>query len=139
MATIGNYLHPSAWEMQWLCNGVDPKFPGNGGPECARYLGFTQRILETFLVLSVCALEMRITWPHLKIPTSTLQAVERHRQSGRGEVGKRVLLIVLCVVFGVELGLKFATKTVIYMMNPCHVITIVEVCKLNGCPVCKAL
>ena len=134
METIASYLHPAAWEMQWLCKGVNPQFPGNGGPECASYLGFTQRILETILVLSVCAFEMWITWPYLKIPTSTLQAVERHRQSGRGETGKRVLLIALCIVLGVELGLKFATKTVIYMMNPCHVITIVEVCKLNGCP-----
>ncbi|XP_033638231.1 transmembrane protein 164-like [Asterias rubens] len=127
METIASYLHPAAWEMQWLCKGVNPQFPGNGGPECASYLGFTQRILETILVLSVCAFEMWITWPYLKIPTSTLQAVERHRQSGRGETGKRVLLIALCIVLGVELGLKFATKTVIYMMNPCHVITIVEI------------
>ncbi|XP_022088175.1 transmembrane protein 164-like [Acanthaster planci] len=127
MATLGSYLQPSTWQLEWVCHGVDPKFPGNGGPECARFLDPVQRLLETVLVLTVCFVEMRLTWPRLDLPPSVLEAVERHRRSGRGEAGKRVLLVVLCLVFGVELGLKFATKTFIYMMNPCHVLTLVQI------------
>ncbi|XP_038070927.1 transmembrane protein 164-like [Patiria miniata] len=127
MATLVSYIQPSEWQFQWVCHGIDEQVPGSGGQECALFLGPIQRLLETILVLSVCAIEMWLTWPHLEIPASLLEAVERHRLSGRGEAGKRLLLIVLCVVFGVELGLKCASKSVIYMMNPCHVLTLVQI------------
>ena len=40
---------------------------------------------------------------------------------------KRVLLIVLCLTLGMELGYKICSGQVLYLLNPCHVITAVEV------------
>lgn len=44
-----------------------------------------------------------------------------------------LLLIAMTFIFGMELGFKFAEKTVIFVLNPCHPITIVQVrcfCKI---------
>ena len=42
-------------------------------------------------------------------------------------VNKQVLLVLLCLTFGVEIGYKICSRQVLYLLNPCHVITMVEV------------
>lgn len=49
-------------------------------------------------------------------------------------VGKQVLLVLMTFVLGLELGFKFASRTVIYLLNPCHITTIMQVRgMLRGC------
>ena len=40
---------------------------------------------------------------------------------------KRFMVIFVCLVFGIEVGYKLASKQVLYLFNPCHVYTVVEV------------
>lgn len=40
---------------------------------------------------------------------------------------KKLLLVLLCLVFGVEIGYKMVSREVLYLLNPCHVITAIEV------------
>lgn len=42
-------------------------------------------------------------------------------------VGKQVLLVLMTFVLGLEIGFKFASRTVIYLLNPCHITTIMQV------------
>ena len=42
-------------------------------------------------------------------------------------ISKRALLVLLCLVFGVELGYKICSLQVLYLLNPCHIVTIIQV------------
>ncbi|XP_072033896.1 transmembrane protein 164-like [Amphiura filiformis] len=130
------YFIPSmeySWKstFDWVCSGVDPKFAGNGGPECVGFLTPGQRLLETTIILAISILEIVVCWPRLKVPAHVINA-EHNRQPD--SPGKRFMLVLLSVTFGVELGYKFATKTVIYVLNPCHVISAVQIYLLAAPP-----
>lgn len=59
------------------------------------------------------------TYPKLSIPDKS------YVKNDRG--GKRLLVILLALLWGMEIGFKFASRTVIYLLNPCHVTTLIQV------------
>ena len=120
-------LAPRMWtvdSLDWLCEGVDPKFAGNGGPECNNFLSIKQRLIETAIFVSLGSLECWYAWQRLGVSDPQFQVEPKDRSE---RFGKRFLLVILCLTFGVEIGFKFATKTVIYLLNPCHMLTVVQV------------
>ena len=42
-------------------------------------------------------------------------------------VMKRVILMSMCLIFGMEIGFKCATNQLIFILNPCHLITMTQV------------
>lgn len=50
-----------------------------------------------------------------------------HHYYEKVPAGKQILLVVMTLILGLELGFKFASRSVIYILNPCHIITMIQV------------
>ncbi|KAJ8955641.1 hypothetical protein NQ318_001472 [Aromia moschata] len=51
-----------------------------------------------------------------------------------GQGGRRTLLVLMCLIWGMEIGYKFSSRTVIYLLNPCHVTTAIQIYLLAASP-----
>ncbi|CAG9823491.1 unnamed protein product [Phaedon cochleariae] len=113
-------------DWDWAVGGVNKTVPRNAGPECAGFLHPTWRYVDTALVIVVSVALARWSSAHLTLPTAAY--VRRDRG------GRRALLVAMCVVWGMEIGYKFSSRTVIYLLNPCHVTTAIQIYLLAVSP-----
>lgn len=113
--------------LDWIYGGVDPKFEGNGGPECAAFIAPQQRISESLVIVLISLVEVCVALSKINLSKELKVVGKGCTRAKEDSLGKNLLLVALCMTFGVEVGFKFATKTVIYLLNPCHVMTMVQV------------
>ncbi|KAL4708073.1 hypothetical protein ACJJTC_009852 [Scirpophaga incertulas] len=113
--------------FEWAYAGANRAVPRNVGPECAYFLSHQRQVIETLIVCTICVITIIKTYPKLNIPKE-----DSYIKSDRG--GKRLLVILLALLWGMEIGFKFASRTVIYLLNPCHVTTLIQIYLLAAPP-----
>ncbi|XP_072388792.1 transmembrane protein 164 [Diabrotica undecimpunctata] len=113
-------------DWEWILSGVNKTVPRNAGQECAGFLNPYWRYVDTSLVLVIVYWIIKWSYPKLSLPLTTF--VRRDR------FGKRILLVSMCIIWGMEIGYKFSSRTVIYVLNPCHVTTAIQIYLLAAAP-----
>lgn len=112
--------------LDWTYVGVNTTVAGNGGPECANYLTWKTRVLETVVILiCMCLL---IKWGLKNLSPLDVCCTETCDPNG-----KRILLVLMTLIWGIEIGFKFSSKTLIFLLNPCHITTALQVSTIFMC------
>jgi len=115
-----------------LYGGIDFSVGGEGGPDCVDYLSPVQRLTET-LVFGLFSLALVLhSWR--KVCQVNNNNWGRLGGGGEYQVSRQCLLMILSLVFGLELGYKLATGQLLWLLNPCHVLTVVQMLLLVSPP-----
>lgn len=116
--------------------GVDHTLAGNGGVDCYDFLTFKQRLLDTcvFTLLAGLFIAPRVL-RNLSLPKEwEIMSMCQKRTAQRIVGFRKFLLIILSVILGIEIGYKIASESWIYLLNPCHVITAIQLYLLSAEP-----
>ena len=101
--------------------GIDFSLPGNGGHDCWHFLDTRWRVVESFFGLGVSLSLIFFGYRRSSFPTKELPIHFKDRGL------KNALLIILTLVLGIEIGFKCATRSLMFLLNPCHVTTALQV------------
>lgn len=115
----------------WAYDGINKSIPRNAGPECAGYLTMQRKLIEGGIIVSISLIALRWACKNIQpIPPvkETAHAPLHHSPC------RTVLLIAMTFVFGVELGFKLASRSVIYVLNPCHITSMIQIYLLAARP-----
>eukprot|EP00731_Ephydatia_muelleri_P034258 Em0053g4a len=100
--------------------GIQPNISGNGGPDCAAFLSKGHLLFETLLGTALVVLFSLCGAKTYTLPAKVASA-------GKDPLFKKVLLVVLSVVFAIEIVYKVCSRLLLYLLNPCHVCTVLEI------------
>lgn len=105
--------------LDWSYGGIDWSIDGNGGPECRDHVTTFRRALETCLGVGLpLALYLAFRRRKGEGHTNNNNTPTKYHHYSLLRLG---LLVSLAFVFGIEVGYKFASKQLIWLLNPCHV------------------
>ena len=103
------------------------------GQRCVAFLSKGQLLFETLLGTALVVLFSLCGAKTYTLPAKVASA-------GKDPLFKKVLLVVLSVVFAIEIVYIVCSRQLLYLLNPCHVCTVLEVphaskeyanCKIN--------
>ena len=121
MTTMEGLKKTFDYYLNWTYAGVNFDIEGTGGQACVDFIPTHQKYWETTLIAVLSLGLIIIAYPRLKLPAKIPPVENRDR------TGKKVMLVVMCLTFGCEIGFKFATKQMIWILNPCHMVTATQV------------
>ena len=107
--------------FEWSYSGVDFSLYGNGGDECANYLTKTRLIVESALIVTLSII-FELYYPWTRSVSNYKPNLELRERFGR-----KLLLAGLCLIWGIEIGYKLSTRQLLFLFNPCHVVTFIQV------------
>jgi hypothetical protein len=87
-------MNDPGW-FDWSYTGVNFDLAGNGGDECQLFIPVWQRIFESVVTTIMSGIIIMMAFMRLTLPNIT-------HKSNRDYCGKRILLVIMCLTFGIE-------------------------------------
>jgi len=127
VSTLANLL------SDWIYGGVNIQYPSrNGGKVCLEHVSPIFRLFETSVAIAICILALfvsrKISRTKNLVSTPATKSTTWVIQTTPGKIG---LLLAHTFVFGMEVGFKFSSKSLIFLLNPCNITTIIQVTNGN--------
>ncbi|ESN92368.1 hypothetical protein HELRODRAFT_133970, partial [Helobdella robusta] len=116
----------------WAYSGVNFSLASSGGPDCVTFLTVERKILETVLISFLSILQISFAWSDIKSASVNFQNVGKVDDRISNSMNK--FLALLSLAFGIEIGFKLSTRQVIWLLNPCHMITMAQIFLLSATP-----
>lgn len=104
---------------QVLYGGIRANHTGHGGEDCASYLPLEMKLAETILVIV-----LMVPFALLGLKQYSTPCVSRKVEQ---TVTQKILLVLLSGILGIQIGYKICDHSLLYMLNPCHIMTVAEV------------
>jgi len=125
-----NVTEISFWNKMydWSLAGIDFKYDGNGGIECRDHVSFNRRINETLLGMGVPSLMYLLYFIYCKLFTTSSPQKQTYVSQHHTQYSplRMLLLVSLSFCFGIEVGYKLASKQLIWLLNPCHMTSFIQ-------------
>ncbi|KAI8122605.1 hypothetical protein FF38_04325 [Lucilia cuprina] len=117
-------------DWSWAVGGVTNETPRTMGPECENYMTDRRRWIEAvlFCILFTCI----IKWATKRM--EPIQIPDAKELEKPHSTTRLMLLIFMTFIFGIEMGFKLANRSVIFVLNPCHIQTLVQIYLLAAKP-----
>ena len=113
--------------LEEVCyGGLNTSLVSQGGSECAEFLTLKQKIYETSLSTLIMVISGIIAWKMIGLPKTY--------PKDRNPFGQRCLLLTVALIFGVETGYKIASRKLLFFLNPCHILTVLQLILLASKP-----
>ena len=93
-----------------------------GGPICVESSSKTQRVIESIIACGIAVYILHKVWPRISADISS----SGHKQSPHvysQNFTARALLCIFGIIFGIEVGFKLATRSLIWLFFPCHFVS----------------
>eukprot|EP00743_Colponemidia_sp_Colp-15_P002419 GILK01002623.1.p1 GENE.GILK01002623.1~~GILK01002623.1.p1 ORF type:complete len:316 (+),score=13.72 GILK01002623.1:69-950(+) len=115
------FVRNALWGGVWGENIEE--FLDNGGPRCAESSSFMARLFEQILFVPF------YTWLFIKLwRRKTPVSASKSASKKCCEPGwlDYLFFVMLAAVYGMQLRYKFTSGRMMFLLNPCHVITVVQ-------------
>ena len=113
--------------FQEVCyGGLNKSLVSQGGKECAEFLPNDQKIYETMVSTLIMSTASIISYKTISLP--------KVYPKDRNPFGQRFLLLSLGLMFGIETGFKIASRKLLFFLNPCHLLTVLQLMILASKP-----
>ena len=109
--------------FEWFYSGVNTTIPRSAGPECVNYLSGQRKIVETIITTGILAILYRYSRKSIRWPDND----KKGYKSRPTPVTQKVLLFIVILVWGMEIGYKLSNHTLVNLLNPCHPTTAIQV------------
>ncbi|VDO88912.1 unnamed protein product [Heligmosomoides polygyrus] len=107
------------WDL--ATGGVNHSIKGNGGEDCIAYLPTWQILCETAIFVPLA----------LRVVFNTLPVLDCSFTSRPKQYSRYAILTIYSLIFGAELAFKMISRTAIFLLNPCHITTIMQLLLLT--------